>query len=66
MFCLLKINYGGPVPKSYYVQESVKVQYDNSVTISRGSTFQLQFDVGVANSLLRFVASTFPRSEVWW
>lgn len=48
-----QIKYGGTVPKSYYVQDSLKVQYDHSVTISRGSVFQLEFDVTAASSLLR-------------
>lgn len=42
------------MPKSYYVQDSVKVQYDNSVTISRGSTFQLEYDIKAPSSLLRY------------
>lgn len=42
------------MPKSYYVQDSVKVQYDGSVTISRGSTFQLEYDVEAPSSLLRW------------
>ncbi|XP_055369326.1 SEC14-like protein 2 isoform X2 [Betta splendens] len=52
--CRTMINYGGTVPKSYYLRECVKVQYDNSVTISRGSNFQLEYDVTAANSLLRW------------
>uniref|UniRef100_A0A3Q1H5B0 SEC14-like lipid binding 7 n=1 Tax=Anabas testudineus TaxID=64144 RepID=A0A3Q1H5B0_ANATE len=40
--CRTMINYGGTVPKSYYVQDSVKVQYDNSVTVSRGSNFHCE------------------------
>ncbi|KAK2818566.1 hypothetical protein Q5P01_024127 [Channa striata] len=52
--CRTMINYGGTVPRSYYVQDSVKVQYDSSVTISRGSTFQLEYNVPAANSLLRW------------
>ncbi|XP_061589984.1 SEC14-like protein 2 [Cololabis saira] len=52
--CRTWINYGGTVPKSYYVQDSVKVQYDNSVTISRGSSFQLEYEVTAASSLLRW------------
>lgn len=51
---LLQIKYGGTVPRSYYVQDSVKVQYDNSVTISRGSIFQLEYDVEAPSSLLRY------------
>lgn len=52
--CRTMINYGGTVPRSYYVQDSVKVQYDSSVTISRGSVFQLEYDVPAASSLLRW------------
>uniref|UniRef100_A0A3B4T4F5 SEC14-like lipid binding 7 n=1 Tax=Seriola dumerili TaxID=41447 RepID=A0A3B4T4F5_SERDU len=52
--CRTMIKYGGTVPRSYYVQDSVKVQYDNSVTISRGSVFQLDSDVTAAGSLLRW------------
>ncbi|XP_034565748.1 SEC14-like protein 2 isoform X2 [Notolabrus celidotus] len=52
--CKTMIKYGGTVPRSYYVQDSVKVQYDNSVTISRGSTFQLEYDVKAATSVLRW------------
>ncbi|XP_070706317.1 SEC14-like protein 2 [Pempheris klunzingeri] len=52
--CGTMIKYGGTVPRSYYVQDSVKVQYDNSVTISRGSVFQLEYDVTAASSLLRW------------
>lgn len=55
----LQIKYGGTVPKSYYVQDSVKVQYDNSVTISRGSVFQLECDVKAPSSLLRY--TPFPK-----
>uniref|UniRef100_A0A3P8W0Z4 SEC14-like lipid binding 7 n=1 Tax=Cynoglossus semilaevis TaxID=244447 RepID=A0A3P8W0Z4_CYNSE len=51
--CRTMIRYGGTVPKSYYVQESVKVQYDNSVTISRGSIYQLECDVAAPKSQLR-------------
>ncbi|XP_029941012.1 SEC14-like protein 2 [Salarias fasciatus] len=52
--CRTMINYGGTVPRSFYVRDSVKIQYDSSVTISRGSVFQLEFDVTAARSLLRW------------
>ncbi|XP_073334491.1 SEC14-like protein 2 isoform X2 [Pagrus major] len=52
--CRTMIKYGGTVPRSYYVQDSVKIQYDSSVTISRGSVFQLEFDVTAPSSLLRW------------
>ncbi|MEQ2314204.1 hypothetical protein AMECASPLE_009770 [Ameca splendens] len=52
--CRTMINYGGTVPKLYYVQESVKVQYDSSVTVGRGSSLQLEYDVPAPSSLLSF------------
>uniref|UniRef100_A0A3Q3WTA7 Uncharacterized protein n=1 Tax=Mola mola TaxID=94237 RepID=A0A3Q3WTA7_MOLML len=52
--CRTMIKYGGTVPKLYYVQDSVKVQYDSSVTISRGSIFQLEYDIQAPSSLLRW------------
>uniref|UniRef100_A0A672Z118 SEC14-like protein 2 n=1 Tax=Sphaeramia orbicularis TaxID=375764 RepID=A0A672Z118_9TELE len=52
--CRTMIKYGGTVPRSYYVQGSMKVQYDSSVTISRGSVFQLEYDVTAPSSLLRW------------
>ncbi|XP_037609680.1 SEC14-like protein 2 [Sebastes umbrosus] len=52
--CRTMIKYGGTVPRSYYVQDSVKVQYDNSVTVSRGSVVQLEYDVPAASSVLRW------------
>ncbi|XP_075996723.1 SEC14-like protein 2 [Genypterus blacodes] len=52
--CRTMINYGGVVPRSYYIQDSVKVQYHSSVTVSRGSVLQLQYDVITPGSLLRY------------
>ncbi|XP_072310373.1 SEC14-like protein 2 [Eucyclogobius newberryi] len=52
--CRTMINYGGAVPKSYYIQDSAKVQYESSVTISRGSVFQLEYEVTTPNTLLRW------------
>lgn len=52
--CRTMIKYGGTVPKSYYVQDSVKVEYDNSVTISRGCCLQLEYDIEAPGSLLRW------------
>ncbi|KAM9841145.1 SEC14-like protein 2 [Aulostomus maculatus] len=56
--CRTMINYGGTVPRSYYVQDSVKVEYDSSLTISRGSIFQLECDVTAPSSLLRWQFSS--------
>ncbi|XP_059214562.1 SEC14-like protein 2 [Centropristis striata] len=52
--CRTMIKYGGTVPRSYYIQNSVKVEYDGSVTISRGSVYQLEYEVKAASSLLRW------------
>lgn len=61
---LLQIKYGGTVPRSYYVQDSVKVQYDSSVTISRGSVFQLEYDVEAPSSLLRYKTTFISGREL--
>ncbi|XP_029565833.1 SEC14-like protein 2 isoform X2 [Salmo trutta] len=53
--CRTMINYGGTVPRSYYVQDNmVKIQYDNSVTISRGSALTLEYDITTPSSILRW------------
>ncbi|XP_059894509.1 SEC14-like protein 2 isoform X1 [Gadus macrocephalus] len=52
--CRTMINYGGPVPKSYYVRDSLKVTYDTSVSISRGSVFDLEYNITVPGSVLRW------------
>ncbi|XP_034402716.1 SEC14-like protein 2 [Cyclopterus lumpus] len=51
--CRTMIKYGGVVPSSFYVRDSVTVQYDSSVTVSRGSAFRLEVEVTEAGSLLR-------------
>ncbi|XP_023682121.1 SEC14-like protein 2 isoform X2 [Paramormyrops kingsleyae] len=52
--CRTKIKYGGVVPKSYYKQDCVKVQYDQSITISRGSSHQLEYEILFPGSVLRW------------
>ncbi|XP_040013394.1 SEC14-like protein 2 isoform X2 [Xiphias gladius] len=52
--CRTMIRYGGTVPRSYYVRDSVRVEYDGSVSISRGSVFQLEREVTAPSSLLRW------------
>lgn len=53
------------MPKSYYVQDSVTVQYDNSVTISRGSMFQLEYDIEAPSSLLRSSPVLWVKEGLW-
>ncbi len=45
--------YGGVVPKSYYVRDSMTVKYDQCITISRGSSYQLDYEVLFPNCVLR-------------
>ncbi|XP_051906756.1 SEC14-like protein 2 isoform X1 [Hippocampus zosterae] len=52
--CRTMINYGGTVPRSYYIQNSIKVQYDTSVTVGRGAVLQLDYHVTAPCSLLRW------------
>ncbi|XP_012670466.1 SEC14-like protein 2 [Clupea harengus] len=52
--CKTKIKYGGVVPRSYYVQDSINVQYDQTLSIRRGSSFQLEQEVFCSSSMLRW------------
>ncbi|KAG7476888.1 hypothetical protein MATL_G00087560 [Megalops atlanticus] len=52
--CKTWINYGGEVPRSYYVQDSVKIQYEQSITISRGSSHQIDYEILFPGSVLRW------------
>ncbi|GAA6095417.1 SEC14-like protein 2 isoform X1 [Tachysurus ichikawai] len=53
-YCKTMIKYGGVVPKSYYIKDSVDVQYEKCITISRGSYHHLECEVLVPNCLLRW------------
>lgn len=50
-----QIKYGGVVPKSFYIKDSVDVQYEKCITINRGTDHQLEFEVLIPNCLLRWV-----------
>uniref|UniRef100_A0A8C2BGI4 SEC14-like lipid binding 7 n=1 Tax=Cyprinus carpio TaxID=7962 RepID=A0A8C2BGI4_CYPCA len=52
--CKTMLRYGGVVPKSYYVRDSIKVKYDQFITISRGSSYQLDYEVLFLNCILRW------------
>uniref|UniRef100_A0AAY4AWV9 SEC14-like protein 2 n=1 Tax=Denticeps clupeoides TaxID=299321 RepID=A0AAY4AWV9_9TELE len=52
--CKTMINYGGVVPRSYYIQESIKVEYEKSVTIGRGSSHHVELEVLFPGSVLRW------------
>lgn len=48
-----QINYGGEVPKSMYVRDQVKTQYEHSVQISRGSSHQVEYEILFPGCVLR-------------
>ncbi|XP_009303977.1 SEC14-like protein 2 [Danio rerio] len=52
--CTTMLRYGGVVPKSYYVRDSIKVQYEQNITISRGSAHQIEYELLFPNCLLRW------------
>ncbi|MBN3283819.1 S14L2 protein, partial [Polyodon spathula] len=48
------IKYGGDVPQSYYVRDSVKQQYEQTLCISRGSSQQLEYEILFPGCVLRW------------
>lgn len=48
-----QIKYGGEVPKSYYLCNQVRVQYEHTVTVSRGSSLQLENEILFPGCVLR-------------
>lgn len=49
----LQINYGGEIPKSMYVRDQVKTQYEHSVQINRGSSHQVEYEILFPGCVLR-------------
>ncbi|KAG5281348.1 hypothetical protein AALO_G00071130 [Alosa alosa] len=52
--CRTRIKYGGQVPRSYYVLDSMNIQYENVITISRGSSHHLEYEMLIPGSVLRW------------
>ncbi|XP_072520745.1 SEC14-like lipid binding 8 [Salminus brasiliensis] len=52
--CKTRIKQGGQVPQTYYAREFIKVQYDQSVSISRGSSHQLEYEILAPGCVLRW------------
>ncbi|XP_054568716.1 SEC14-like protein 4 isoform X2 [Eptesicus fuscus] len=52
--CLTKINYGGEVPKSYYQHNQVRVQYEHTATVGRGSSLQVELEILFPGCVLRW------------
>ena len=49
----LQINYGGDVPRHYYLRNHVRVQYDHQVTVGRGSSLQVDSEILFPGCVLR-------------
>ncbi|KAI1900938.1 hypothetical protein AGOR_G00054980 [Albula goreensis] len=52
--CRTRIKYGGIVPRSYYVRDSIKVHYEQCISISRGSSHQLEYELLFPGCVLRW------------
>ncbi|TSV94919.1 SEC14-like protein 2 [Bagarius yarrelli] len=52
--CRTRINQGGLVPKTYYARDFIKLQYDQCVSISRGSSHQLEYEILAPGCVLRW------------
>ncbi|XP_063769455.1 SEC14-like protein 2 isoform X2 [Pseudophryne corroboree] len=52
--CKSKINYGGDIPKTYYVRDQVQQNYEHSVTINRGSSQQMEYEILFPGCVLRW------------
>ncbi|MBV95583.1 putative SEC14-like protein 6, partial [Eschrichtius robustus] len=58
--CLTKvqINYGGKVPRSYYLRNQVRVQYEHQVTVGQGSSLQVENEILFPGCVLRWQFSS--------
>ncbi|XP_065106968.1 SEC14-like lipid binding 8 [Paramisgurnus dabryanus] len=56
--CRTKITFASEVPRSYYVREAIKTDYDHCVTIGRGSTHQVEYEILAPNCALRWQFSS--------
>lgn len=54
---VFQINHVGPVPSSYYVRDHVKVDYEQCVTVGRGSSQQVDYEILVPGCVLRSARS---------
>uniref|UniRef100_A0A8C4PLV2 SEC14 like lipid binding 4 n=1 Tax=Equus asinus asinus TaxID=83772 RepID=A0A8C4PLV2_EQUAS len=52
--CLTKINYGGEVPKSYYLRNQVRTQYEHTATVGRDSFVQVKTEILFPGCVLRW------------
>ncbi|XP_070484629.1 SEC14-like protein 4 [Equus przewalskii] len=52
--CLTKINYGGEVPRSYYLRNQVRTQYEHTATVGRDSFVQVKTEILFPGCVLRW------------
>ncbi|KFQ34504.1 SEC14-like 2, partial [Merops nubicus] len=52
--CQSKINYGGDVPKRYYVRDQLAQQYEHTVVVNRGSSHQVEYEILFPGCVLRW------------
>ncbi|XP_027433442.1 SEC14-like protein 4 [Zalophus californianus] len=52
--CLTKIKYRGNVPKSYYLRNQVRMNYEHTVTVARGSFMQVENEILFLGCVLRW------------
>ncbi|KAM5189197.1 SEC14-like protein 4 isoform 2-T2 [Callospermophilus lateralis] len=52
--CITKINYGGEVPKSYHLSKQVRMQYEHTVTVGRGSSQHVENEILFPGCVLRW------------
>ncbi|MEJ1274445.1 SEC14-like lipid binding 4 [Cricetulus griseus] len=52
--CLTKINYGGDVPKHYYLCKQERPQYEHTVVVGRGSSHQVENEILFPGCVLRW------------
>ncbi|POI20844.1 hypothetical protein CIB84_015408 [Bambusicola thoracicus] len=51
--CPSKINYGGDVPKQYYVRDQLAQPYEHTVVVNRGSSHQVEYEILAPGCVLR-------------
>lgn len=48
-----QINYGGDVPKQYYVRDQLAQPYEHTVVVNRGSSHQVEYEILAPGCVLR-------------
>ncbi|XP_071115999.1 SEC14-like protein 3 [Haliotis cracherodii] len=56
--CMIQICFGGEVPESYYIQQIANLAGFTESTIGRGSSLQVDYEIKVKNSAIRWQFKT--------